>query len=479
MVDIAIVGAGPTGLGAAWRLDALGATDWCVCEAAPSPGGLAGSVVDEHGFTWDLGGHVQFSHYQYFDDLMDGLLGPDGWLYHDRESWVWLRGGFVPYPFQLNLHRLPEADQIPCMRGLISAARRASDDPAAPAHFGEWIDRAFGPGIAGVFLQPYNTKVWAYPLETLSWSWIGDRVATVDLPRLVSNLASGTDDVSWGPNNQFRFPLRGGTGAIWRALAARLSQKHEARLQFGRRVTRVDTRARRLVFDDGLTLAYRRLISTMPLDALVRMTDMSAELAPALAGLKHSSTHILGLGLTGRPPAALDGKCWMYFPESDCPFYRVTVFSHYSPNNVPDIRRQWSLMAEVSESAARPVDASRIVGDAIDGALATGLVARRRDVHHVWHRRLEHGYPTPTRDRDRALAAIQPSLEMVDVYSRGRFGAWKYEVSNQDHSFAQGVECVDRLLGSGGAVEQTFNHPDVVNRGRSMPRLLAAARQPS
>src|SRR5205085_1116871 len=55
-VDILILGAGPTGLGAAWRLDTLGARDWHLCEAAPAAGGLAGSVVDDHGFTWDLGG---------------------------------------------------------------------------------------------------------------------------------------------------------------------------------------------------------------------------------------------------------------------------------------------------------------------------------------------------------------------------------------------------------------------------------------
>jgi len=46
----------------------------------------------------------------------------------------------------------------------------------------------------------------------------------------------------------------------------------------------------------------------------------------------------------------------MYFPEDNCPFYRVTVFSNYSPNNVPDIKTHWSLMAEVSESPHKPVD---------------------------------------------------------------------------------------------------------------------------
>jgi len=474
--DILIIGAGPTGLGAAWRLDALGYTDWYLCESAATPGGLAASVVDEHGFTWDLGGHVQFSHYQYFDDLMDELLGADGWLYHDRESWVWVRGRFVPYPFQLNLHRLPPDDQRACVRGLISAARRAATDHTSPASFSEWIERTFGSGIADVFLRPYNWKVWAHPLHTLSWSWTGDRVATVDLPRVIGNMARHADDVSWGPNNQFRFPLRGGTGAIWRALASRLGRRHASRMRYGARVARIDTRSSRVTLDTGETIHYRRLLSTMPLDNLVRATDLSDALGCAVGGLKYSSTHVIGVGLVGDPVAALDGKCWMYFPESDCPFYRVTVYSHYSPNNVPDIKTYWSLMAEVSESPVKAVDVDRVTAETIDGLLTTGLIADRRLVHHVWHRRLEHGYPTPSSGRDAALAAIQPALVSRNVYSRGRFGAWKYEVSNQDHSFGQGVECVDRLLDRGvGSLEETLERPEIVNARRSAPRRLACA----
>ena len=116
--------------------------------------------------------------------------------------------------------------------------------------------------------------------------------------------------------------------------------------------------------------------------------------------------------------------------------------------------------------------------DTIEGMLATGLVPDRASVHHTWHCRLEHGYPTPSLNRDRGLAAIQAALESRGIYSRGRFGAWKYEVSNQDHSFAQGVECVDRLLGKADdrGDEETLNCPDVVNARRSSPRRLAGAR---
>ena len=71
----------------------------------------------------------------------------------------------------------------------------------------------------------------------------------------------------------------------------------------------------------------------------------------------------------------------------------------------------------------------------------------------------------PTLGRDRALAEIRPRFEERDVFSRGRFGAWKYEVSNQDHSFAQGVEAVDRWLD--GAPERTLDDPAAVNARRS------------
>jgi len=466
-IAILIVGAGPTGLGAAWRLAARGHSDWRLCEAAADAGGLAGSVVDEHGFTWDLGGHVQFSHYEYFDDLMDDLLGADGWLYHDRESWVWLRQRFVPYPFQLNLHRLPEEERDRCVRGLQSIA--AAPPASPPRTFADWVDGSFGAGIAEVFLRPYNWKVWAYPLEELSAGWTGDRVALVDLARVQENIRLCRDDVSWGPNNQFRFPRRGGTGAVWRALAKRLDASVPRRLQFGRRLVHVDARARCATFADGSQVFYDRLVTTIPLDTFVGLSDLAPSLG-CVDRLRFSSTHVIGVGLRGAAPPALRAKCWMYFPEGDSPFYRVTHFSHYSPNNVPDISRCWSLMAEVAESPVKPVDSARVVEDTIDGMVATSLIPSRASVHHTWHRLLPHGYPTPSLERDAALDEVLPALEARGIYSRGRFGAWKYEVSNQDHSFAQGVECVDHLLD--GTEETTLRHPDVVNARRSMPRAV-------
>lgn len=457
-IPFLILGAGPTGLGAARRLQETGRSDWLLLESAPHAGGLSSSFVDEAGFTWDIGGHVQFSHYDYFDRAMIEFLGADGWLRHQRESWVWMRDRFIPYPFQNNIRRLPPADLDRCLQGLVEITRHPRP---RPADFGQWIDANFGPGIAEVFLRPYNFKVWAYPPEKLNAVWVGERVAVTDLGRVLQNLVHARDDLSWGPNNTFQFPLRGGTGAIWRACAARLPAD---RLRLGTKVVRIDPARREVHTERGEVFAYDRLISTLPLRELIRLTGRHEFDAVAGEGLLYSSSNIFGLGLRGQPRAELKTKCWMYFPEDNCPFYRVTVFSNYSPQNVPDPSRHWSLMAEVSESPDKPVDHTRLLDQVIDGAIATGLIASRDELVSTWSYRAAYGYPTPGLHRDRALAEILPAFEQQDIYSRGRFGAWKYEVSNQDHSFMQGVEVVERLLH--GREEITLRDPNHANSRR-------------
>jgi protoporphyrinogen oxidase len=457
-IPFLIIGAGPTGLGAAWRLHELGRRDWALAEASLHPGGLASSFVDVQGFTWDIGGHVQFSHYDYFDRAMVEFLGADGWLRHQRESWVWMRDRFIPYPFQNNIRRLPLPDLDKCLQGLVQITRQPRPHPE---NFGQWIDATFGPGIGEVFLRPYNFKVWAYPPEKMNAGWVGERVAVTDLGRVLQNLIYARDDLSWGPNSTFQFPKRGGTGAIWRACADRLPAQS---LHLGTTVSRIDLARREVHTTDGRAFAYEKLISTLPLTELISLSGQTQLASLAKECLLFSSSNIYGLGLKGRPPAELATKCWMYFPEDNSPFYRVTVFSNYSPENVPDIARYWSLMAEVSESPDKPVNYLTLLDDVIQGALNTRLIERREDIVSTWHYRAVHGYPTPGLDRDRALAQIQPFFEQHEVYSRGRFGAWKYEVSNQDHSFMQGVELVERLVH--GRAEITFNDPNYANSKR-------------
>jgi len=465
-MNIIIIGAGPCGLGAAWRLNELGHHNWSLYEKSSHPGGLSASFKDSEDFWWDIGGHVLFSHYPYFDRVMDTVMDKESeWLYHDRSAWVWMENRFIPYPIQNNIHRLPKEVFSECLHGLLDIQNGTSE----LKHFGEWIDAGFGQGLARHFLRPYNYKVWAYPVEELSHNWVGERVAKVDIKRIIDNHIFDRDDIGWGPNSRFRFPKFRGTGAIWEKVAAHLPQD---KIHLNRKLSRVNIKDKTVEFKDGTIQSYDLLISTIPATDLGSLsyfntaskadTELFSEIAArASSDLRYSSTHVAGLALKGNPPQHLTDKCWIYFPENDNPFYRVTVFSNYSPNNVPDIKTSWSLMCEVSESPMKPLNHSSIMEEVIQGAINTKLIQDRSQIIHTWYKRVEKGYPTPAIARNRALFPMLEEFKKHGICSRGRFGAWRYEVGNMDHSFMQGVEAAGYALYQ--AEELTLWYPEVVN----------------
>jgi protoporphyrinogen oxidase len=448
-LKILILGAGPCGLGAAYHLNNLGHTDWQIFERNDYVGGLAASYLDDKNFTWDIGGHVLFSHYDYFDKAVAEALG-DQYYEHQRESWIRILQRWVPYPFQNNVRYLPDDALRECVSGL----RELSGTPEKSSNFREWMDTVFGRGIVKYFMEPYNSKVWGVPLESMSEHWIAERVSVVDLDRVERNIAEERDDLSWGPNNIFKFPKYGGTGAIYEGIAKLLREK----IHLQHEMTEIDLDQKTVTFSNGLIERYDVLINTSPLDLLVSKCRVVPEqITNATVELVHNSGLIVGLGFEGRRD---DSKCWMYFPESNAPFYRVTNFHNYSRFNVPDgdTERFFSLMCETTYSACKPENKYAIVDATLQGLIHSGMIdedqKERAASRHLID--IPYSYPVPTLGRDKALATIQPFLESHSVYSRGRFGAWKYEVGNMDHSFMQGVEVVERVLE--GTEERTLKY---------------------
>lgn len=388
-------------------------------------------------------------------------------------------------------------DQVDCLTGLVEAKLQNAVAQSKPHTFDDWILRVMGEGIANIFMRPYNFKVWGIPTHLMQASWMGERVATVDVNRAISNVLHKKEEAGWGPNATFRFPAEGGTGGIWKKVA-RLLPKENTGYGPGKYMESLDLDEKVAKFQDGTTVKYNSLISTMPLDRLLRMVGQ-----PQWAdGLTYSHCHIIGLGIRGANPHG--AKCWLYFPEDNCPFYRATIFSHYAEKNCPTADTELptlchggldggasvkpnsstpagpyhSLMFEVCESDLKPVNQDptklggtagtwpQVVMDTIIGAVATGLMGEGAEIVSIYHRRLEYGYPTPSLGRDPVLQKALPWLRERNVWSRGRFGSYKYEVANQDHSLMLGVQAVDNVLF--GALETTLHHPSIVNPQKNM-----------
>ena len=451
-VDVLIIGAGPTGLGAAHRLTQH-EKEWMIVDASDEPGGLACTDVTPEGFLVDMGGHVIFSHYAFFDDLLTKAVGPLDdevhWNRLERVSYVRLMDTWVAYPFQNNISALPVEEQITCLEGIVDATKQSALALPAPANFDEWIVRVMGEGIADIFMRPYNFKVWAVPTTMMQCRWLGERVATVDLKQTLRNVLRKKEAAGWGPNAVFRFPQEGGTGGIWKKVAALLPAE---KIKCAVRVTDVDLDAHVATLSDGTSVAYKKLVSSVPLDQFLAFPSVRAFATPSMSsGLYHSSTNVLLVGLRGVNPHST--KCWLYFPEDNCPFYRATVFSHYAAANCPGAAAllptiataalddaalgeapadatpaagpYWSLMLEVAESEHKPVahgaralggfNHDGLVAETVQGCIRSGLLAEGAEIVSLYHRRIEYGYPTPTLERDASVAEGELIIFLINV----------------------------------------------------------------
>ena len=425
-VDVLVIGAGPTGMGAAYRLADLNA-DWLLVEATDAPGGMAGSTTDAHGFTWDFGGHVLHSHFDTFDRAIAGtgieMLRPT------RNGWIWTDGELVPTPIQHQVDELP--DDL---------------DPDGPAtNLAEYYRNQFGAKLYDEFFDPFTRKMWATPLEQVDHQWTSLRGGSAErnVPSLRLRGARASEPVT------FPYPA-GGTGRLWHAIASRLDQ---SRIRYGVSVESIDLDRRTAHLNTGETISYAECVSSMPLTQLLTSVGRP-ELAERAPQFLSSQALVVGLGFEGVPPPALADKSWLYNPDGHIAWHRATMLSNYDPANAGEGR--WSVLCEIGRSAFRAVNDAEAISSCQLSMAQLG--ARPADLITTWSRTLPMGYPVPTLGRDDLLTELDGKLVQQGVRSRGRFGGWRYESCNQDYSFMQGVEAVDAALD--GAPEDVYWHPE-------------------
>jgi len=123
-VKTLIVGAGITGLATAAALSDAGDQDYVVLEADRAIGGWCKTVKKE-GFVWDYSGHFfHFKHPDIEKYLRDRMPGQRIRVVN-KKSFVAYKGRHVDFPFQKNIHQLPQADFIDCLHDVYLA--RSSD----------------------------------------------------------------------------------------------------------------------------------------------------------------------------------------------------------------------------------------------------------------------------------------------------------------------------------------------------------------
>jgi UDP-galactopyranose mutase len=464
---VVVIGAGPTGLSAAFHLGA----DSLLIEQSDRVGGWCRSV-EQDGFTFDYAGHIMFSGDEYVHQLYKMLLG-DNVHWQDREAWIFSKGVHTRYPFQGALYGLPPEVIEECVVGAIEARFGALKhktngkangtngktchtevkdccgdgileaavpmvEAQPPKNFEEFIYKVWGAGIAKHFAIPYNRKLWAVPLDEMETSWLGGRVPLPDLQEMIAGALKPVPR-PMGPNARFGYPLRGGFQALMDGFLPHL----KGELRLNTRVAGVSPRRRTITLANEEEIPYEYLVSTMPLPLLVRAMENEAppSVRAAAGGLRYVSVRCVHLGI-GRPD--ITEKHWIYYPE-DTVFHRVFVQGNASPFCNPP--GGFGLTCEITYSEHKPLpgEGQALIDRCIADCRRAGLIGNDDPVWTSLECDLPHAYVVYDHARKQNVDRIRQWVEARNILLAGRYSEWEYY--NSDHAFLAGKKAAERAMG--------------------------------
>ena len=127
---------------------------------------------------------------------------------------------------------------------------------------------------------------------------------------------------------------------------------------------------------------------------------------------------VFNLGFDAKGPEKRN--CWMYIPESKYCFYRVGFYDNILGSD------RMSLYVEIGFGKDQVVgDTDRILEQTLNDLHTAGLVTNQNLIaeHHVL---MDPAYVHITRRSEADKADKMSLLAKHDIYSIGRYGAWKY-----------------------------------------------------
>lgn len=431
MKNIAILGAGMAGFGAAHRLHSEG-VESNLFEQKSYHGGHAASYKHKNGFIFDDGPHVSFTKVERMQELFAKSIHQDYEIIQVQVNNYW-KGQWIKHPAQCNLHGLPQDLVIKVLKDFFHAKHEGRGQIR---NYSDWLITTYGKTFAETFPMQYGLKYHTTAAENMTTDWLGPRMYQPESEEVLRGaLSPNTPDVHYVTH--FRYPSHGGFVSYLDLF------RDQTDLVLGHKLVRIDPRSRELHFANGVVVSYDYVISSIPLPELIPLISrVPADVMEASQKLACTTCVVVNVGLNRND---ISEAHWTYFYDQDFFFTRLSFPHMQSPHNVPP--GAGSIQAEVYYSKKyRPLDRppQECIQPVIADLRRCGLVREDDEILFQEARVVPYANVIFDLDRTAALATVQGYLNECEIFSCGRYGEWGYHWT--DESFMSGENAAQKVL---------------------------------
>jgi len=442
---VAIVGAGPAGLTAAYELVKQGIIP-VVLEKGDKVGGIARTETYK-GYRFDIGGHRFYTKVEAVQQLWQEVLGNE-FIKVPRLSRIFYRGKFFNYPISA-FNTLFNLGIIESMLIMLSYLKVRIWPLREEKTFEQWVINRFGERLYKTFFKTYTEKVWGIPCSEIQADWAAQRIKGLSLTTAIINALFGSNDTKT-LIKEFDYPALG-PGMMWEKFAEAVENK-DGKVYLDSKVISLEREGNKIksitAEQNGELVQYSadNFITSMPISALVaRMKPQPPEeVLHAARSLKYRDFLIVSLIVDSKD---LFPDNWIYIHSPEVKVGRIQNFKNWSAALVPDASKSclgmeyfcsvgdeiWEMSeAELVELATRELVG---LGLATTADVEDGVVIRQ-----------PKAYPVYDAEYRGHLQVLEGFLKGIDnLQTIGRNGMHRY--NNQDHSMLTGILAVRNILG--------------------------------
>ncbi len=443
---IAVIGAGPAGLTAAYCLSKKG-IKVDVYEASAEVGGMC-KTIELWGQHVDLGPHRFFSQDKRINELWLEVVGKEYKLVN-RLTRIYYKGKFFQYPLKAT-DALRKLGAVEVLRSMQSYFSTRVSPPHNDNSFEYWVTSRFGKRLFDIFFKSYSEKLWGIPCSDLDADFAAQRIKKFSLSEAVKHAFTRKKNKHNTLVSKFAYPIKG-TGMVYHKM-------EQAILKNGSNIflnTPVQSVAQNeqgevngVFTTDGKFYQYDEVISSMPLTLMVKqLTTAPVDVKEAASKLTFRNTILVYLHIEG---SHLFPDNWLYVQEPSVQMGRITNFRNWVPdlygdsNNTILVLEYWCYNDDDIWTAPD----EKITALATKEIKKTGLLQDHKVLDSFIYK-IPRCYPVYHKGYKDALAPIVDYLKTVDnLTCIGRYGAFKY--NNQDHSILMGILAAENITENAG-----------------------------
>jgi len=420
--SVVILGGGLAGLGAAKQLPGS-----VVYEAKDHAGGHAYSH-EQGGLHYDEGAHICHAKDEAWLKQLYNNAGDVVRVDQSKVCNYW-HGHWVTYPVQNHLRDLPVEDRIRALTEIVAAQSALEQKPD---NYEEWCRLQYGDLLTERFYREYTDKYWRMPMSEMDTDWLAGRLLPSQMERIIHGSIAPLDEKQ-SVFSSFHYPAKGGFFSFFKKFYS------DVDVRTGCRVVKVDPVNRRVSFENGTDANYDRLISTIPLNDLIRsISDVPDAIRRDAETLRH--TQYIGVNMVVNKPD-LSPYHWFYIYDPDIEVSRVKVLSNVIPDSTPPGKTV--LQTEIFRRDDETFDVNELQQKAVEQIGRILEFDPDKDVDSVAHVVVSHAYTIPTLGRQAAVDRICAWLDEQGISTAGLYGRWKYVWSDQ--AFAAGKEAAEAM----------------------------------